>query len=167
MLGRTTPEKRMKKLQIRAIGKLPEPWQKEAVHMYETRLQGFGGIEITELPEGHGGSDKPDEEKTKENEAVSLLKGIPEDSHIVALDKGGIILTSEKFSKQMESWASSSSQIVFLIGGSWGLGDEVITRAHTILSFGPMTFPHGLARVMLMEQIYRAKMIEKGGAYHK
>jgi len=157
----------MKKLQIRAIGKLPESWQREAVHMYETRLEAFGGIEIIELPEGHGGSAKPDEAKTRHTEAVSIKKGIPEGACIVALDAGGVILTSEKFSSQIGAWESSAKQVVFVIGGSWGLDDAILGEADAILSFGPMTFPHGLARVMLLEQIYRAKMIGRGSEYHK
>lgn len=157
----------MKKLQIRVIGKLQESWQREAIHMYETRLKGFGGVDIVELAEGHGGSEKPDEMKTKRTEGQSLLKGIPEGAYLVALDQGGVMLTSEKFSEHLSKWNMNASQIVFIIGGSWGLDDAILSKADTILSFGPMTFPHGLARVMLVEQIYRAKMIERGSEYHK
>ncbi|MFA5750373.1 MAG: 23S rRNA (pseudouridine(1915)-N(3))-methyltransferase RlmH, partial [Candidatus Shapirobacteria bacterium] len=125
------------------------------------------GIEIIELPEGHGGSEKPDEAKTKRIEAESLMKGIQKDVHLVALDQRGVTITSEKFSEKLSNWSTNASQVVFVIGGSWGLDEGILSKADTILSFGAMTFPHGLARVMLVEQIYRAKMIERGSEYHK
>ena len=157
----------MKTLGIRAIGRLPEPWMQEAVHMYEKRLAPFGGVEVTELTEGHKGSAKPDEEKTRHIEGLALMKGIPNNATVVALDAGGVLLTSEKLAQQIESWTGSGRPLVFLIGGSWGLDDTVLANANFILSLGPMTYPHGLARVMLMEQLYRAKMIAAGREYHK
>lgn len=135
--------------------------------MYTERIDTFGGVEIIELNEGHGGSAKPDERRTKEAEGESLLGGIPEGATIIALDAGGTLYTSEKFAKRLEIWEQLSGPVVFLIGGSWGLSDPVLAKADTILSLGPMTFPHGVARLLLVEQLYRAKMINNGRAYHK
>lgn len=161
-------KKPMKNLTIRAIGRLPEDWQKNAVHIYEERLAAFGGISIIELPEGHGGSAKPDEVKTRKIEAESLLKGIKEDVFIVALDETGKGLSSLKFAKKLEEWADNGRHAVtFLIGGSWGLDETVRKRASATLSLSEMTFPHGLARVVLLEQLYRAHMILAGKTYHK
>lgn len=153
---------------IRAIGRLPEPWQKEAVHMYEERLAPFGGVDITELPEGHGGSSKPDEHKTRSVEANSLLKGVPEDAFLVALDETGKSLSSVKLAEKLQDWSDDGRRTVaFVIGGSWGLDERVRKKAGAILSFGPMTLPHGIARVILLEQLYRAQMIRAGREYHK
>jgi 23S rRNA (pseudouridine1915-N3)-methyltransferase len=158
----------MKTLMIRTIGKLPESWQKEAIHIYEERLDAFGGVEIVELPEGHGGSAKPDEAKTRKVEAESLLKGIPDGAFIVALDETGKSMTSPTFATKLMDWSSGGSRtVVFLIGGSWGLDASVRDRSDVILSLGPMTLPHGIARVVLLEQLYRAKMISAGKTYHK
>lgn len=156
----------MKNTTIRAIGRLHEPWQKEAIHMYAMRLERFGGIEIIELPEGHGKSAKPDPQKGMRDEGESLLKGIPDDAIIIALDSHGKTMDSHVFSDRIEDW-SQKSRIVFLIGGSWGIDPDVLAKADFVLSFGPMTLPHGLARIVLLEQIYRAKMIETGSEYHK
>lgn len=156
----------MKNTIIRAIGRLQESWQKEAIHMYTTRLDRFGGIEVVELPEGHGKSAKPDPQKGMKAEGESLLKGIPEDATIIALDSRGKTLDSKTFSTHIQTW-TQKGHLVFLIGGSWGIDPEVLQKADFTLSFGPMTFPHGIARIMLIEQIYRARMIEAGSEYHK
>lgn len=155
----------MKRYIIRAIGRLPEEWQKEAIHMYEKRLRTLGGCETVELPEGQKGSANPDISRIKNLEGETLLRGIDQDTVIIALDKGGKTMDSEKFSRFLEE--NDRSSITFLIGGSWGLSDECLKKTHVTLSFGPMTFPHGLARVMLAEQIYRARMIATGKEYHK
>jgi 23S rRNA (pseudouridine1915-N3)-methyltransferase len=157
----------MKNLIIRAIGKPTDSWQREAIHMYVERLRPFTDLTVVELPEGHGGSAKPNESKTKEIEAISLLKGIPKDAFIVALDETGKSLTSPALSKKMAEWSDGGRTIAFLIGGSWGLHESVLKQANVTLSFGPMTLPHNLARIVLLEQIYRAAMIQSGKTYHK
>lgn len=156
----------MKKRIIRAIGKPTESWQKEAIHMYQTRLQAFGGIDLIELPEGHAKTAKPDEKRTRANEAESILKGIDDQAIVIALDQHGKTLTSEAFSKRITEW-ESQSHLVFIIGGSWGLDESVLKRANFKLSLGEMTLPHNIAKIVLLEQIYRAKMIEAGKEYHK
>lgn len=154
----------MNKLRIRAIGRVPEPWQKEAVDMYVDRLKPLIHLEIVELPEGHKGSAKPDVEKTRQDEATSLLKGIPSDDVVVALDETGKLMDSPAFAQYL---TQTASPVTFLIGGSWGLSDEARSRADLVLSLGKMTLPHGLARVVLLEQLFRAQMIRSGKPYHK
>lgn len=156
----------MKKLTIRSIGKPTESWQKEAIHMYQTRLQAFGGIELIELPEGHGKTAKPDEARTKSAEAESILKGIDAQAIVIAMDQHGKTLKSPDLSKKIAEW-ESQSHLVFVIGGSWGLHESVLKRANFTLSLGEMTLPHNLAKIVLLEQIYRAKMIQTGKEYHK
>jgi 23S rRNA (pseudouridine1915-N3)-methyltransferase len=158
----------MKNLTIRAIGKLSELWQRDAVHIYEERLSSFSSIEIIELPEGHKSSAKPDEAKTRSTEADSLLKNIPDEAFVVALDETGKAFSSLDLAKKIESWSDQGRRpLVFMIGGSWGLDQRVRDRANFTLSFGPMTLPHGIARILLAEQLYRAKMISSGKTYHK
>jgi 23S rRNA (pseudouridine1915-N3)-methyltransferase len=156
----------MKKRTIRSIGKPTEPWQKEAIHMYQTRLQAFGGVDLIELPEGHGKTAKPDEKRTRSAESDSILKSIDRDTIVIALDQHGKMLDSKAFSQKIIEWESQGN-IVFIIGGSWGLDESILKRANFTLSFGAMTLPHNLAKIVLLEQIYRAKMIENGKEYHK
>lgn len=157
----------MKKTIIRAIGRPAEAWQREAIHTYVDRLKPFGGVETIELPEGHGGSVRPDIAKTLKAEAASLLKGTPENAYIVALDGRGKPLTSEQFASLAAEWEAEGTTAVFLIGGSWGLDASVLKRANLVLSLGPITLPHMLARIVLLEQLYRAAMIRSGKTYHK
>ncbi|HWQ99568.1 MAG TPA: 23S rRNA (pseudouridine(1915)-N(3))-methyltransferase RlmH [Candidatus Methylomirabilis sp.] len=157
----------MKKTIIRTIGRPTEPWQREAIHMYQERLSPFGGVDVVELPDGHGGTAKPDVARAMKTEAASLLQGIPPDAYVVALDERGKALSSLQFAKLAAEWTSEGTTVVFLIGGSWGLDSSVTKRAHLVLSLGFMTFPHILARIVLLEQIYRTGMIRSGKTYHK
>ncbi|MBU1032784.1 MAG: 23S rRNA (pseudouridine(1915)-N(3))-methyltransferase RlmH [Patescibacteria group bacterium] len=157
----------MNKIIIRAIGRTVEPWQKQAANMYLNRLRPYFQTEIIELPEGHKGAAKPDIERTKNAEAESLLKGIPDDAFVVALDQVGKQSRSSDFATQISSWNEGGKTIIFLIGGSWGLSKDVEARANLNLSLSSMTLPHSLARIILLEQIYRAATIQTGKTYHK
>jgi 23S rRNA (pseudouridine1915-N3)-methyltransferase len=157
----------MKKIIIRAIGKASDSWHREAVQTYLERLAPFARPELIELPEGHGGSVKPDVEKTRRTEAESLLKGIPNQAFVVAVDETGRTFSSNTFAEQIHAWSEGGRTLVFLIGGSWGLDTTVRDRADTVLSLGSMTLPHLLARIVLLEQLYRAETILAGKTYHK
>jgi len=158
----------MNRLKIRAIGRLPDDWQKAAVDMYVERLKPLSNLEIIELPEGHGGSAKPDVIKASKNEAESLLKGLPPDATVIALDETGKQLDSPALAAQIQAWSENGSRpVVFLIGGSWGLDPSVRARADMVLSLGKLTLPHALARIVLLEQLYRSAMIQSGKTYHK
>ncbi|MFA6100231.1 MAG: 23S rRNA (pseudouridine(1915)-N(3))-methyltransferase RlmH [Patescibacteria group bacterium] len=154
-------------LQVRSVGKPQEPWGKEAINMYATRCSLFGKIELIEVAEGHGGSAKPNIAKARQIEAQSLLNKLPKDAYLVALDENGRQFSSQEFSVLLEREASTGRSIIFLIGGSWGLDDEVLKKADLKLSLGKMTLPHSLARIVLLEQIYRAQTIIAGRTYHK
>jgi len=157
----------MPQLSIRAVGKLTETWQKDAIDKYLAGLRQFGGLDIVEAPEGHKGSSKPDEEKTRKIEVESLLKGIPPDALVVALDETGKQLSSPELADLLGEATDQGQPVTFLIGGSWGLDASVRTRANLVLSLGKITLPHALARIVLAEQVYRSKMIRSGRTYHK
>lgn len=146
---------------------MQESWHPQAIHSYATRIAPYARFSITEVAEGHQGSAKPNLEKARSAEALALLKNIPSNAVIIALDETGKELTSPAFAQHLEAWGGTGSLIVFLIGGSWGLDAAVRERAHFTLSLGKMTMPHALARIVLTEQLYRAMMILKGKEYHK
>lgn len=157
----------MHKTTLRVIGRAQESWHVEALESYLDRLSPFQKVDLIELPEGHGGSAKPDLAKTRKIEAESLLKGIPDGAFVVALDETGKRFDSPTFAKKLESWTEGGRPVVFLIGGSWGLDTSVRDRADVVLSLGEMTLPHLLARIVLLEQLYRAESILNGKTYHK
>lgn len=157
----------MKTYEIRAIGKAVESWQKEALESGLKRLSPYVRVELKELPEGHGGSAKPDAARTKAKEAESLLKKLPDQPFVVALDETGKNLSSEALAQELEHRAADGTPIVFIIGGSWGLDETVRKRADLVLSFGKQTLPHNLAKIVLLEQLFRTEAIQRGKTYHK
>lgn len=157
----------MKSIHIRAVGKPTESWQTEAADTYLQRLQPFAKVQVTEIKEGHGGSSKPDAVRTRQTEAESLLKNLPAGSKLIALDETGHNLDSTTLAKKLETLSQDGSPLVFVIGGSWGLDKTVRDQADLILSFGKQTLPHNLARIVLLEQLYRAEAISRGKEYHK
>lgn len=157
----------MQNIVIRAIGKLNEDWHQQAIHRYSKLISQFAKLDIVELQEGQKGAKKPDIQLTRTHEALELDKGIPKNSYLIALDETGRELTSSDFSKKLGQLADSGKNVVFLLGGSWGLDESVRQKADLTLSLGHMTYPHALARIVLLEQIYRAFMILGGRTYHK
>lgn len=152
---------------IRAVGRLQEPWHQQAIHSYTRRLAPFARFDVQEAAEGHQGSTKPNIVKAQQTEAKNLLNNIPSDAFIVALDEAGKEMDSTSLAKKVEDWGSGGRTVVFLIGGSWGLDPSVKTRANFILSLGKITLPHAMARIVLVEQLYRAMTILKDKEYHK
>lgn len=153
-----------------SVGKLKEKYLKEAIEEYTKRLQRYCKISIIELQDEKTPDNASEKEelqiKLKEGEAI--LKNIKDNSFVIALDLKGKMLSSEEFSSYIgELGVSGKSDIVFVIGGSLGLSQEVLSRSNYKLCFSKMTFPHQLFRVMLLEQIYRGFRIMKGEPYHK
>jgi 23S rRNA (pseudouridine1915-N3)-methyltransferase len=140
------------------VGTLRETFWREASAEYVKRLGGLTSrFEIIELSE-----DDP------AREGARILEKLPTRALILACDGRGKLISSEALSEKIErSCIDGEGHLVFLIGGSDGLSDAVRERADLLLSFGPMTFPHQLLRVMLLEQLYRALQISRGSAYHK
>lgn len=154
---------------VLCVGKLRERYWREAADEYKKRLSRFGRIEEIEV------ADKPepvnasaaDEMRVLREEGADLLKRIRPDDVVIALCIEGKAMTSPDLARALAQEEGSGRRVVFVIGGSLGLAPEVIARAQRKLSFSPMTFPHQLARVMLLEQVYRACKINAGERYHK
>jgi 23S rRNA (pseudouridine1915-N3)-methyltransferase len=150
---------------IVAVGKL-RGWAAEGCEDYLTRLRRYFPVEIVEVPEEDMNRRSPQDVLAAEGER--LLKRIPTGAHVVALDRvRGKPLSSEELARKLDSLGvSGRSHVVFVLGGPLGLSAEVLGRADERLSFGPMTLPHALARVVLLEQLYRAGKIGRGEKYH-
>ncbi|WP_317312141.1 23S rRNA (pseudouridine(1915)-N(3))-methyltransferase RlmH [Clostridium thermobutyricum] len=152
------------------VGKLKEKYLKQAIDEYSKRLSRYCKLEIIELNDEKtpDNASEKEEQLIKEKEGKQILSKIKENAFVIAMDLGGKNLTSEEFSKFIEqNGVMGNSNIIFLIGGSLGLSDEVKKRANYKLCFSKMTFPHQLFRVMLLEQIYRGFRIMKNEPYHK
>ena len=156
-------------IKLIAVGKLKEKFFKEAVSEYSKRLSRFGKLEIAELADEKI-PDNPSEkqiEMIKEKEGRAILSQLRENTYFIALCIEGKELSSEEFAEKLSSLSMQTGHITLAIGGSLGLSDEVKKRADMHLSFGRMTLPHQLMRVVLLEQIYRAFKINANESYHK
>lgn len=157
-------------IKIICIGKLKEDYLRMACAEYEKRLGAFCKLKVIELVPSRL-PDNPNDaqiEAALNDESERILAAISPNEAIFALCIEGKELSSEIFSKEIEKCAVSGfGSLCFVIGGSHGLSPTVKSKARYRLSMSPMTFPHQLARVMLLEQIYRAFMISSGGKYHK
>jgi 23S rRNA (pseudouridine1915-N3)-methyltransferase len=143
-----------------AIGKLGNSPEAALFERYNTRLR--PRLAVIELSEARGPP-----LAVKRKEGAALLDALPKGAFVAALDLGGNELSSEGFAKCLRQWTGLSRTICFLIGGAEGLDASVIARADYLLSFGAMTYPHMLVRVLLAEQIYRANTILEGHPYHR
>ena len=154
---------------IIGVGKLKEPWQREACAEYMKRMKRFGPIEIREIPD-QPEPEKPSEvlnQRVKDAEGKEILAQIKPTDRVVALAINGKTYDSEGFAEKIAQWTGDGRRLVLVIGGSLGLSDEVMKRADEKLSFSKMTFPHQLMRVILLEQIYRGFKINANERYHK
>ena len=160
----------MQKITVLCVGKLKEKFYQEAAAEYAKRLGRHCKLEIIELPESRLPEDPSAAEiqRALAAEAAAIRERLPRGGAVIALCIEGTELSSEALSKKLAQLASAgASQLTFLIGGSFGLHPRVKQRADLRLSMSPMTFPHHLARVMLLEQLYRAYQIDTGTRYHK
>lgn len=151
------------------MGRLKEKYWRDAAAEYEKRLSRFGRfetIELADLPEPTNSSPAI-EEQIRKKEGEAILSRIREGDVVVALCIEGKQMDSVALSKKITQLVDTGRRVVFVIGGSLGLSPEVVARAQLQLSFSPMTFPHQLARIMLLEQTYRALKISAGERYHK
>ena len=152
------------------VGKLKERYLRDAAAEYQKRIGGYDKIEIVELNE-YKLPDHPSESQITKGlleEGKAILQKISPSSHVFCMCIEGTQMDSAAFSKRIgRLQASGKSHLTFVIGSSYGLADAVIETADEKLSLSKMTFPHQLARVILLEQIYRAFQIDRGGRYHK
>ena len=150
-------------IKIITVGSIKESYLKEAINEYEKRLQKYTKLEIIEVKD----EGLVEIEKTKRLEAEKIKKYIQEKDYIITLEIEGKELNSLEFAKEIDKIQQESSNIVFIIGGSYGLDQSIINLSKLHLSFSKMTFPHQLFRVILLEQIYRAFKINNHESYHK
>lgn len=158
------------KITVITVGKLKEKYLKDAIAEYSKRLSKYCKLEIIEVAD----EKTPDhasetlENAIRDKEAERILKYLKNDAYVITLEIGGKMLSSEEFAEKIDTLGIQGvSQIMFVIGGSIGLGQAVLERSDYALSFSKMTFPHQLMRVILLEQIYRGYRIVTGAPYHK
>ena len=158
------------KIKIVTVGKLKAKYLKDGIAEYSKRISRFATVEMIELAD----EKTPDRASDSENEKILNLEGnrilskIGDREFVVVLAIEGKTLSSEEFSKQLEQASINGySTLTFVIGGSLGLSPQVKKRANLSLSFGRLTLPHQLMRLVLVEQIYRAFTIQQGSPYHK
>lgn len=158
------------KITVLTVGKVKEKFYRQAIEEFEKRLSRYCKLEIVEVQDEKtpDRASETEEMQIKEKEGQRLLKYIKEDAWVCVLAIEGKMLDSVELSQKLERLGvEGTSHMIFVIGGSLGLSEEVMKRADFKLSFSKMTFPHQLMRVILMEQIYRAYRIMQGEPYHK
>ncbi|AIY06954.1 50S rRNA methyltransferase [Planococcus sp. PAMC 21323] len=157
-------------ISIISVGKLKEKYLKSGIEEYTKRLGSYSKINEIEVADEKAPEQLSDAdmEIVKKKEADRIMAKISADAYVIALAIDGKMKTSEQLAKDIESLMTyGRSKIVFVIGGSLGLHDDVLKRADEKLSFSKMTFPHQLMKLILVEQVYRAFRIMKGEPYHK
>ena len=140
------------RLLLICVGKVRQPFVDDVAH-YQRLLARQARLEVVEVPEGAG-------------EAGAILKRIPGEAYVCALDREGDLLTSEEVAAFLEERRMGRTDLCFVLGGPRGLDPAILERSQRSLSFGPITLPHQLARVVLLEQLFRAHKILAGEPYH-
>ena len=158
------------KIKIVTVGKLKEKYLRDGIAEYSKRLSRFANLEMIELAD----EKTPDRASNSENQKILEIEGtrilskIADRDFVIVLAIEGKTLSSEEFSKQLEQAPINGfSTLTFVIGGSLGISPQVKKRANLSISFGRLTLPHQLMRLVLVEQIYRAFTIQQGSPYHK
>lgn len=158
------------KITIACVGKIKEKFYRDAIAEYAKRLGRYCNLQFYEVPDEKtpDRASETEERQIRDREGERLLKGIPEQAFCIALAIQGKKFDSVAFADRLEKIeVQGNSHIVFVIGGSLGLSDQILKRADLEISFSDMTFPHQLMRVILAEQIYRAFRIRNHEPYHK
>ena len=158
------------KIKVVTVGKLKEKYLKDGIAEYSKRISRFAKLEMIELAD----EKTPDKASESENQKILEIEGqrilskVGDRDFVIVLAIEGKMSSSEEFSKQLEEASIKGfSTLTFIIGGSLGLAQDVKNRANLSVSFGRLTLPHQLMRLVLAEQIYRAFMIQQGSPYHK
>lgn len=158
------------KITLITVGKIKEKYLKDAIAEYSKRLSRYCKLEIVEVADEKTPDKASDtvEDAIRDKEGERILKYIKEDAYVITLEIAGKMLTSEEMAEKIDKLGvQGTSHIIFIIGGSIGLGREILKRSDYALSFSKMTFPHQLMRVILLEQIYRSYRIINHEPYHK
>jgi len=149
-------------IKIICVGKIKEKYFTDAIKEYQKRLSKYTKLEIVEVTDYDG-----DISTILKKESEQIQKHLNDKSYIITLEIEGNNLDSVEFSKKIDNVLINNADITFIIGGSYGLSDEIKNKSNYKLSFSKMTFPHQLFRVMLLEQIYRSYRIINNESYHK
>ena len=149
-------------IKIITVGKIKEKYLPDAINEYLKRLSKYTKINLIEVPD-----ENFDITKTLETEKKSILKYVSEKDYIITMEIEWKVLSSIEFARKIDEIQINNSNICFIIGGSYGLSDEIKKMSNFKLSFSKMTFPHQLFRLILLEQIYRAYKINNNESYHK
>ncbi|ALC15286.1 23S rRNA pseudoU1915 N3-methyltransferase RlmH [Desulfuromonas soudanensis] len=155
------------KLRLLCVGKLSEPWLKAGASEYQERIGRYLPLTLSELREEKGGGKKPDARYIQEQEGARILDRIPPGAFVIVLDEGGSPFTSEKVAGLLEHhMVQGTAELVMVIGGAYGLSAGVKKRADLLLSLSALTLTHQMARLFLLEQIYRGFTIVRNEPYH-
>ena len=158
------------KITVITVGKIKEKYLKDAIAEYSKRLSKYCKLEIIEVADEKTPDNASEvvEDAIRSKEAERILKYVKDDAFVITLEINGKQLSSEELAGKIDKLGvQGTSHIIFIIGGSIGLGQEVLQKSNYALSFSKMTFPHQLMRVVLLEQIYRSYRIINGEPYHK
>ena len=159
----------MLNINIVCVGKIKENYLKDAISEYSKRLSKFCNLNIIELSDEKLPSKLNDSiiNEIKSKECNKMIQSIKKDSYIICLDLKGKQFTSEEFSRKLDNIALNfNSSITFIIGGTLGLNEEILSLSNEKICFSKMTFPHQLIRVFLLEQLFRAFKISNNETYH-
>ena len=150
-------------IKIITVGKIKENYLKDAIEEYKKRLSKYTKLEIVELNDVNDKNTQIILNKEKDE----IIKYLNKNDYIICLDIRGKMLSSEELAKKIDNIFISNPNITFIIGGSYGIHEEIKKMSNELLSFSLLTFPHQLFRVMLLEQIYRVYRINNNESYHK
>lgn len=157
-------------IRIIAVGKIKEKYLQEGIAEYDKRLHPYAKVQIVEIPEEKRpvAASPATEAAAMQKEGDRILSAIPEGAFVVVLAVNGTLLSSEDLAREFGKWElAGKNQVAFVIGGDLGLSPAVGARADLRLSLSKMTFTHPMARLLLLEQVYRAFRILRGEPYHK
>ena len=160
----------MLSIHLICVGKLKEKFYREAVEEYTKRLSAYCKLNLVELPEVKlpQNPSQGEIQAALDKEGAAIRARIPQNASVIAMCVEGKTRSSEELAALVRTWEQNAAKhLVFVIGGSYGLHPSIKEEAWVRLSMSPMTFPHHLARVMVLEQLYRAEAIQAGSKYHK
>ena len=150
-------------IKIITVGSIKEKYLKEGIEEYKKRISKYTNLEIIEVKD----EGLVEEKKAIELEAIKIEKHIGDKDYIITMEIDGNEYSSPEFAEKIRNILIENSNITFIIGGSYGLSDNIKKKANLHLSFSKLTFPHQLFRIILLEQIYRAYKINNNESYHK
>jgi 23S rRNA (pseudouridine1915-N3)-methyltransferase len=152
-------------LRVVAVGKMKDPALRAACSDYVTRIRRYQRLEVVQVKEAK--RPDPDARSAREVEGAALLRALEPETRVVALTRSGVTLSSTDLANTLRDWQLEGRDVAFVIGGAHGLADTLLANAALTVSLSAMTLPHELARLVLLEQIYRACTILRGEPYHK